>query len=158
MTIFSTASGMEINNNKSTITTSGCSPHEIQFSLHRFPFTLHTLEDEIKYLRYRLKPNHYIIVDWLWLVSKIKCRLCIWHHKYLSRPGRLVLIKSVLEATPVYWMSLAWIPRGILSRIQNLCYIFLWKSRQEGRIFAWARWELIALPKKWGGWGRDSLQ
>jgi len=55
-------------------------------------------------------------------------RLNIWHHKYLSKAGRLVLIKVVLEATLVYWMSLAWIPKGILSRIQNLCCRFLWKG------------------------------
>lgn len=129
MTIFNITTRMEINNNMSTISTSGCSPHEIHFSFHKFPFTLHTLDDGLKYLGYRIKPQHYRIVDWIWLVAKIEWRLSIWHHKYLSRVGPLVLIKYVLEATPIYWMSLAWIPRGILTRIQNLWCRFLWKGR-----------------------------
>eukprot|EP00253_Pinus_taeda_P014329 PITA_14329 len=153
MMLFSTATGMETNDSKSTITTSGCSPHEIQFALHRFPFTSQSLDDGLKYLGFRLKPLHYKIADWIWLVAKIERRLNIWHHKYLSRVGRLILIKYVLEATPIYWISLAWIPKGILMRIQKLCCRFLWKGRQGGRIYAWVCWELIALPKKWGGTG-----
>lgn len=34
------ATGMVINNSKSTIIATGCTPHEIQFALHWFPFTL----------------------------------------------------------------------------------------------------------------------
>jgi len=54
-------------------------------------------------------------------------------------------------------MSLAWIPRGILSRIQNLCCRFLWRGNQPGRIYAWAKWDALTLPKKWGGWGLKKL-
>eukprot|EP00253_Pinus_taeda_P008617 PITA_08617 len=143
---------------KSTITTIGCTLHEIQFALHQFPFTLLQLEDGLRYLGYRLKPHGCKIAEWTWLISKLERRLNIWYHKYLSRAGRIVLIKVVLEATPVYWMSLPWIPRGILTRIQNLCCRFLWKGKQTGRIFAWANWELLTLPKKWGGWGIKKLE
>lgn len=55
-------------------------------------------------------------------------------------------------------MSLAWIPRGILSRIQTLCCRFLWKGNQTGRIFAWVKWDALNLPKKWGGWGIKKLE
>jgi len=44
-------------------------------------------------------------------------RLKIWSYQYLSRVGKLVLVKSVLEAMPIYWMALAWIPRNILARL-----------------------------------------
>jgi len=157
MLIFSTATGMESNDSKSTISTSGFSPHEIHFTLHIFPFTLKSMDDGLKYLGFHLKPLHYRIVDWIWLVEKIECKINIWHHKSLSRVSCLVLIKFVLEATPVYWMSLAWIPRGILMRIQKLCCGFPWKGRHDGRIYAWVHWELIALPNKWGGWGLKIL-
>lgn len=55
-------------------------------------------------------------------------------------------------------MELAWIPRGILSRIQTLCCRFLWKGKQSGRIFSWVKWEALSLPKKWGGWGIKKLE
>jgi len=111
----------------------------------------------LRYLGYRLKPLGYKIADWKWPISKVDKQLNIWYHKYLSRAGRLVLIKAVIEATPVYWMTLVWIPRGILSHLQNLCCKFLWKGNQPGRIFAWTSWESLALPKSWGGWGINRL-
>lgn len=54
-------------------------------------------------------------------------------------------------------MSLAWIPKDILSWIQKLCCRFLWNGHNEGRPFAWVGWAQIALPKKWGGWGLKYL-
>lgn len=71
----------------------------------------------------------------------------------MSRAGRLVLIKSILEDTPVFWMALAWIPRSILARIQQIYNRYLWNGNQDKNIFAWVGWNKIVLPKKWGGWG-----
>eukprot|EP00253_Pinus_taeda_P019711 PITA_19711 len=84
-------------------------------------------------------------------------RLNIWSHRYLSRAGRLVLVKAVLEATPVYWMALAWIPRSILARLQQIYNRYLWNGNQDKHIFAWVGWKKIAIPKKWGGWGLKDL-
>eukprot|EP00253_Pinus_taeda_P016909 PITA_16909 len=50
-------------------------------------------------------------------------------------------------------MSLDWIPRGILHRIQQIYCRFLWNGSKEGRPFSWVKWTRIATPKKWGGWG-----
>eukprot|EP00253_Pinus_taeda_P003164 PITA_03164 len=61
----------------------------------------------------------YKIADSIWLISKVEKRMNTWYNRYLSRAGRLTLIKVVLEATSVYWMTLAWIPRGIRTRLQK---------------------------------------
>jgi len=126
---FQKAMRIMLNEEKSTIIAIGCSQHEIQYALRRFSFTILPLEEGMGYLGYQLKPHGYKIVDWTWLITKVEKRLNIWYHKYLSRAGRLVLIKVVLEAMPVYWMMLAWIPRGILARLQNICFRFLWKGK-----------------------------
>lgn len=115
--LFQSIIGMTVNSNKSTLTEAGRSPYEIHYALQRFHFTLLRLEEELKYLGYNLKLLGYKIAYWTWIISNMEKRLNIWYYKYLSRAGRLILIKPVLEATPVYWMSLAWICRGILSRI-----------------------------------------
>jgi len=113
--LFSSATGMLANQSKSTITFSHTSVHESHFAHQVFPYNLHPMDRGLKYLGYWLKPTGHKIAYWIWLVKKLEKRLSIWSHKYLSRMGRLVLTKSVLEATPVYWMALAWIPRNILS-------------------------------------------
>eukprot|EP00253_Pinus_taeda_P006377 PITA_06377 len=125
--LFSTATGMLVNHQKSTITFACTSVHESQYA-HQ-----------------------------VWLVTKLEKRLICWSHRYLSRAGRLVLIKSVLEATPVFWMALSWIPRNILSRLQQLCNRYLWAGNQDKRIFSWINWKKIAFPKRWGGWGLKDL-
>lgn len=52
----------------------------------------------------------------------------VWSHKWLSRVGRLVIVKVVLEAMPMYWMALTWIPRGILEKIKKICFSFIWEG------------------------------
>ena len=66
------------------------------------PFLENNLLEGIKYLGFRLRPDGYKIEHWSWLINKIEKRINCWHHRLLSKAGRLLLIKSVLEATPVY--------------------------------------------------------
>eukprot|EP00253_Pinus_taeda_P018856 PITA_18856 len=151
--LFQKASSMTINVQKSTLTAIGCSHNEVHYTLSGFAFPIHTMEEGLKYLGFWLKPGGYKIVDWIWLIIKVEKRLNAWYNMYLTRAGRLTLIKAVLEATLVYWMSLAWIPRGILARLQKICCRFLWKGNKQGNLFTGVKWETIARPKKWGGWG-----
>ena len=70
-----------------------------------FQFPNRNLDEGVKYLGFHLKPNSYKKIDWVWLLSKIEKRIGAWSHKCLSRAGRLVLVKVVLEAMSVYWMA-----------------------------------------------------
>ena len=105
-----------------------------------FPFTIAGLDGGLKYLGFSLKANLYLSRDWFWLIGKVEKRLKGWSHKWLSRAGRLVLVKSVLEAIPVYWMSLSWIPIGILEWFHNLCFKYFWEGSHEKVVFPWVRW------------------
>jgi hypothetical protein len=67
----------------------------------------------------------------MWLLAKLEKRLKVWSNKWLSRAGRLVLIKTVLEAIPVYWMSLSWIPKGILEKERRMSFSYLWRGKSE---------------------------
>lgn len=157
LNLYTKATGMEVNRSKSSITLVGTSANEAHVARHAFPYTNQSLDRGLKYLGYWLKPTCQKIADWVWLVTKIEKRLTCWSHRYLSRAGRLTLIKSVLEATPVFWMALAWIPRNILAKLQQMCNRYLWAGNQEKHIFAWIGWHKISLPKKWGGWGLKEL-
>lgn len=118
LNLFCAAIGMEINGAKSTISLSACTQQETYHALQNFPFQNLTMEDGLKYLGFRIKADGYKIAYWTWLIAKVERRLNIWSHHLLSRAGRLVVIKSVLEPTPVFWMALSWIPQGILQRIE----------------------------------------
>ena len=75
--------------------------------------------DGFKYLGFFLKPNSYGFQDWIWLYKKVEARVSSWENKFLSRGGRLVLIKAFLQSIPVFWASIAYIPKGILTKIRK---------------------------------------
>jgi hypothetical protein len=76
---------------------------------------------------------------------------------WLSHGGRLVLIKSILESIPVYWMSLPHIPKGILNKIKRKCSHFLWIGKQEKEEFSLVKWSNIANINEAGGWGLKNI-
>jgi len=51
----------------------------------------------------------------------------------------LVLAKLVFESIPIYWMTLAVIPKGVLERIYKLIFDFLWSSDKESDVMAWMK-------------------
>ena len=75
----------------------------------------------------------------------------------MSRSGRHILVKAVLEAILVYWMSLSWIPKGILEKDLHICLHFLWSGNKEVSVTPWVRWDRIARPKSLGGWGLKNI-
>lgn len=155
--LFAHATGMEVNRTKSSITLVNTSVNESYAARQAFPYTTQPLDRGLKYLGYWLKPTTQKVADWAWLITKVEKRITCWSFRYLSRAGRFTLIKFVLEATPVFWMALAWIPRNILSKLKQLCSRYLWDGNKDKRTFAWIGWKSIALPKKWGGWGLKDL-
>ena len=100
-----------------------------------------------------MKPNAYCIVDWMWILGKFEKRFLGWSFRWLSRVGRLDLIKSVLKSLPIFSMSLSWIPKGILEQIHKVFFAYLWRGSVDHQVMAWVRWERIAIPKALRGWG-----
>ncbi len=68
-----------------------------------------------------------------------------------------MLIKYVLMTVPIYWASLTWVPKGILSSIDKLCSRFLWAGSKSEKVTPWIAWDKVAHPKEWGGWGIKNL-
>ena len=91
----------------SSLTTLNLEEDTVRRFLTLFPFLVTHLDDGMKYLAFRLKPKCYKKEDWNWLVEKLEQRVNNWCNRWLLRVGRLVLVKSILEAIPIYWMSLA---------------------------------------------------
>jgi hypothetical protein len=67
--------------------------------------------------------------------------------------GRYILVKTVLEGQPVYWMSMEAIPRSVINKIRKLMFHFLWNGQSDTQQYHLCRWETLSRPKKNGGWG-----
>jgi len=93
--LFCIATGMQPNIAKSTIIIVSCQLNEARLASQFFEYERQDLDDGLKYLGFRLKPNGYRIADWTWLIAKIESRINIWQQRWLSRVGRLTLLKSI---------------------------------------------------------------
>jgi len=154
---FCSASGLKINDKKTSILQYGVRQHELDILKATFLYNFLDLSAGFRYLGYFLKNDRYKKEDWQWLIAKYEYRISHWCNRWLSIGGRLILIKVVLEIQPVYWLALANLPSLILHIIQQLVFSFLWSGRNKKKKFHMCDWKLIARPKHHGGWGLRNL-
>eukprot|EP00253_Pinus_taeda_P009416 PITA_09416 len=92
------------------------------------------------------------------LLEKLESRLTLWTHRSLSIASRLVLIKSMLQAMPLYLFSILAAPKWVLKRIKDLQHNFLWGANDTNRKCALVKWTTACKPKeKRGHWSARPL-
>ena len=105
-----------------------------------------------KYLGYNLKPLGYSIKDWKWILKEIEKRISHWYFRLLSLGGKLILIREVLIGLPVYWFTLAPVPKSIFNRLRQLIFAFLLgNSSDNHRMQLAISWQSLSRPKEFGG-------
>ena len=57
---------------------------------------------------------------WNPIIEKMERRLSGWKHIYLSKGGRLTLLKSALSSLPTYFLSLFTIPQAVVARLERI--------------------------------------
>ena len=72
------------------------------------------------------------------MLDRIKNSLGRWMGRSISMSGRICLIKSVLSAIPLFYLSLFKIPSVMVKKIVKLQRDFLRGWGSEGRKIAWA--------------------
>ena len=60
-------------------------------------------------------------------------RLALWKRQYLSKGGRITLIKSTLASMPIYQLSLFRMPKLVAKRLEKLRRDFLWGGGKHGK-------------------------
>ncbi|RVW69709.1 hypothetical protein CK203_060610 [Vitis vinifera] len=76
------------------------------------------------YLGLPLGASHKFVAVWDGVEERFQRRLSLWKRHYLSKGGRLTLLRSTLPSLPIYFMSLFTIPRFV-----KLRRIKFWKDR-----------------------------
>lgn len=86
--------------------------------------------------------------------NKIVNRIHGWGRKFLSKAGREVLLKSVIQAIPSYSMSVFLLPNNLVREVEIVMNSYWWKGEWGSRTcIKWKTWHRLCVPKKWGGMG-----
>ncbi|KAL9667623.1 hypothetical protein QQ045_001986 [Rhodiola kirilowii] len=80
-----------------------------------------------------------------------------WKHKLLSSAGREVLIKSILQAIPMYAMSCFRIPHTLCMKLAGSVLTFWWNGA-KGRGIHWLRAEELYKDRDQGGIGFKKIE
>jgi hypothetical protein len=115
--LFEAASGLKVNLAKSTLILVGNVEH-VDLLACILGSGVATLP--VKYLGLPLGPSFKAKHIWDGVIEKIEHRLASWKRLYLSKGGRVTLIKSTLANLSTYYLSLFPLPVSVAKRIEKL--------------------------------------
>ena len=108
-------------------------------------------------------PSHYLGLPlgvpnratsmWDGVEERVRRRLALWKRQYISKGGRITLIKSTLASMPIYQMSIFRMPKSVAKRVEKTQRDFLWGGGNlEGKVHL-VKWDVVCTEKLNGGLG-----
>uniref|UniRef100_A0A2N9IN79 DUF3752 domain-containing protein n=1 Tax=Fagus sylvatica TaxID=28930 RepID=A0A2N9IN79_FAGSY len=152
-TWFEAAFGLKINLGKSEMVPVG----EVPFFEELVGILgCHTASLPMKYLGLPLGATYKETSIWNPIIERMEKHLAGWKRLYLSKGGKVTLIKSTLSSLSTYFLSLFPIPVRDANRLEKLQREFLWCEMGESTKF-----HLVIDAKygsMWGGWCLDIVR
>ncbi|MCH87265.1 ribonuclease H, partial [Trifolium medium] len=86
-----------------------------------------------RYLGVALIGRSHKRTNFQYIIDQVRTKLSRWKANQLSFAGRVTLVKSVIEAIPIYPMMTTVIPKQCLDEIHRLQRSFIWGDTMEKR-------------------------
>ncbi|RVW16672.1 LINE-1 reverse transcriptase-like [Vitis vinifera] len=147
---FEAASGLRINLAKSEVIPVG-EVEDIEMLAVELGCKVGTLPSV--YLGLPLGAKHKATAMWDGVEARMRRRLALWKRQYLSKGGRITLIKSTLASMPIYQLSLFRRPKLVVKRLEKLQRDFLWGGGSLERKIHLINWAVVCTHKESGGLG-----
>ncbi|RVW15454.1 putative ribonuclease H protein [Vitis vinifera] len=90
---------------------------------------------------------------WDGVEERVRQRLALWKRQYISKGGRITLIKSALASMPIYQMSIFRMPKSVARRVEKIQRDFLWGGGNLGGKIHLVKWDVVCTEKRNGGLG-----
>jgi len=89
--------------------------------------------------------------------GRIWTKLNGWKEKLLTDAGKEILLKTVIQAIPIYTMSVFRLPKTLLKGINSLMGKFWWGFKENTTKIACMPWKQMGWSKDIGGLGCREL-
>ena len=109
------------------------------------------------YLGLPLGAPHRALGVWDSIEERFRKRLSSWKRQYISKGGRLTLIRSTLSSLPIYFLSLFRMPKMVCARLEKIQRDFLWDGGNLDRKPHLVNWKTVCPEKSRGGLGVRGL-
>ena len=109
------------------------------------------------YLGLPLGAKHKALGVWDSIEERYRKRLGAWKTQYISKGGRITLIRSTLSSLPIYYLSLFRMPQKVCVRLERIQRQFLWGGNAPEKKISLVRWATVCSEKSNGGIGLKSL-
>ncbi|XP_058774349.1 uncharacterized protein LOC131648625 [Vicia villosa] len=152
LNVYAKASGQEINLTKSEVFFSNNLSNPAKEDLASIMGVRHVLGTG-RYLGLPSMIGRGKKVIFSYVKDRIWKKINSWSGRSLSRAGKDVMIKSVLQAIPAYVMSLFILPETLISDIEKMLNSFWWGGGTNHKGIRWMAWDKLACPKEEGGLG-----
>ena len=106
----------------------------------------------LKYLGLPLGATHKEETIWNPILEKMERRLAGSKRMYLSKRGKVTLIKSTLSSLPTYFLSLFPVPIKVANHMEKLQRDFLWSGIDAPKI-SLVEWVKVCMPIQNDGLG-----
>jgi len=152
LSIFGQASGLCTNLQKCSVTAI-FDPGNMMADFQR-EFPCPVVEFPVKYLGLPLSlkkiPKSHIRP----VIEKVAAKLPPWHGSLMNKSGRLVVVKSVATAVPIFMLMANNLPPWAIQEIDAICRKFLWAGGdQDVRGKCAVAWPSACRPTELGGLG-----
>lgn len=97
--------------------------------------------------------------EWQPIVDQARRLTPAWQRGLIQRPGRLILIKSVMAARPIHQMMVLDAPAWVFEEIDKGMRSFFWVGKDKvngGQCLV--AWDTVCRPTCYGGLGVKNLQ
>ena len=73
--------------------------------------------------------------------------------KILINGGKEILLRTIIQAIPVFAMSVFKLPKSLCKEMNDAMSAFWWGDSDDKKRMHWFAWWRMCIPKKMGGHG-----